>query len=242
MMRLFPQEVVDRLSQAVQPLVFETGVEEAPYSISGTTFLVGHERSSYVLTARHALKPEDIRPVCIFPSDTSQRVIPLSDVFFVSQDDCTEDYADIAVMSIDMKRQQESEIGDAVLIDLGKALGDWKAEALDAEFVVMGYPNDLSFVDYDEELLHSERVTLRARYIGSSLPHLHVLEIVQPHSLKTFGGFSGSPVFMCVCHRGKTLIPTLCGMVLRGTASAGRMHFVESSTLVATLNAFRLQS
>lgn len=97
------QAAIESIAQSIQPLVFETGIDEAPYSMWGTTFLVGYKGRSFVLTARHTLKPEMLGPICIFPSDESNRLLPLHDVLFVPQADVGDDFADLAVIEIDVE-------------------------------------------------------------------------------------------------------------------------------------------
>lgn len=121
-----PSEVIAKLSGSVQPLVFETGSADFPYSVLGTTFLVGYEGRSYVITARHALNPENLGPVCIFPSDTSNHLIPLKDVFFVDKNDVSEDFADLAIIAIDTSNITDADVAQATLIDLARVTGDWE--------------------------------------------------------------------------------------------------------------------
>lgn len=229
-----PLEVIAKLARSVQPLVFETGIADTPYSVSGTAFLVGYEGHPYVLTTRHSLNPENLSPVCIFPSDISQHLIPLKDVFFVHRNEAPEDFVDLAVIAIDTSRITEAEVAQATLIDLGRASRDWETEAQDYEFVIFGYPADKSFVDYEEQMLHTDRVTLHARYVGRSIiPYLHEIEISEPHVLTTFSGFSGGPVFAWAPRPG--MAPALCGMALRGSSSSGRVHFLDRSVLLDAL-------
>lgn len=235
-----PLEVLTKLARSVQPLVFETGIEDFPYSVSGTAFLVGYEGRPYVLTTRHALNPENIGPICIFPSDTSQHFIPLKDVFFVPRDDVSEDFVDLAVVRIDMSRVTQ-EVAQATLIDLASASGHWEVDSQDAEFVILGYPEDGSSVDYDKQMLRTDRVILRAKYIGCSIsPHLHEIEISEPHALTTFSGFSGSPIFAWATRAGLPAAPVLCGMAIRGSSLSGRIHFLDRSVLLDALRAKRI--
>lgn len=235
-----PLEVIAKLARSVQPLVFETSIADIPYSVSGTAFLVGYEGRPYVLTTRHSLNPENLYPVCIFPSDTSHHLIPLKDVFFVHRDEVPEDFVDLAVIAIDTSRITQAEIAQATLIDLARASGDWETEAQDSEFVIFGYPADNSFVDYEEQMLRTDRVTLHARYVGrSSIPYLHEIEISEPHELTTFSGFSGGPVFAWASRPGVAPAPVLCGMALRGSSSSGRVHFLDRSVLLDALKVKR---
>jgi hypothetical protein len=233
-----PVEVIAKLARSVQPLVFETGIAGMPYSVLGTAFLVGYEGRPYVLTTRHSLNPENPGPVCIFPSDTSHHLVPLKDVFFVPRDEVSEDFVDLAVIAIDTSRITQAEVAQATLIDLARASGDW--EALEAEFVIFGFPVDHSFVDYDEQMLHTNRVTLHARYVGrSSIPYLHEIEISEAHALTTFSGFSGGPVFAWPQQPGAASAPILCGMAVRGSSSSGRVHFLDRSVLLDALKVKR---
>ena len=66
--RLIPHEVIASVAGTVQPLVFETGYEDVPYSIHGTVFLVGFEGRAFIITARHnlSLSGGPANPLCIF--------------------------------------------------------------------------------------------------------------------------------------------------------------------------------
>jgi hypothetical protein len=228
---------------AIQPLVFETGNVDYPYSTKGTVFLVGYEGKSYALTTRHGLAPDNLFPICVFPSDTSQRIIPLSNVFFVPRADEPEDFVDLALVEVDPAALTDDEAKHAVLIDLGRAVdADWETDAPSMEFFVIGYPCERSSIDFDSEEIRTDRVTLFARYIGKSqLPHLHLIEVVDLQNLASLDGMSGSPVFMWRSYEGEQPKPVLCGMAIRGTTTAGRIHFLPVSILLDALTIKRYQ-
>ncbi len=229
-------EALTRLAASVQPLVFETGIPDAPYSTAGTTFLVGYEGRAFVLVARHSLRPDNLCSVCIFPSDSSRRLLPLTDVFFVPKDYVAEDFMDFAIMEIDRAKIVDPELGQASLIDLRLASGDWLSLLGDSDFVVIGYPEEHSFVDYDKETIATGRLALHGRYLGpSALPYLHELEILDTLSLSTFSGLSGAPVFAWAERSGLPAKISLCGMALRGTPTSRRIHFLDRSVLLDAL-------
>jgi hypothetical protein len=230
-------EALNRLAPSVQPLVFETGILDAPYSTAGTTFLVGYKRRAFVFAARHSLRPDALYPLCVFPSDTSQRLLPLKDVFFVPREHVEEDFADFAVIEIDLTKIVDFELGQARLIDLQFVSGDWLSCRDTSDFVVLGFPEEHSVADYDQETLTTERVALRGRYFGpSALSYLHELEVLDTLSLATFSGFSGAPVFAWTERPGLPAQTALCGMALRGTPSSRRIHFLDRSVLLDALN------
>lgn len=233
-------QLLEKLAPAVQPLVFELDNADTPYSVLGTAFLVGFEGHSYVVTTRHGLNPENVGPICIFPSDTSHRLIPLKDVFFVSREDSSEDFVDLAVISVDTSRISHAEVASATVINLGLACGEWEDSASDAQFVILGFPADNCFVDYETNMIRTERIILRGRYIGpSSIPYLHELELSEPHELETFNGLSGSPILSWVTRPGQQPALIFCGMALRGSAASGQLHFLDRSILLEALRTKR---
>ena len=233
-----PTEALSRLAASVQPLVFETGLSIAPYSTIGTVFLVGYEDRAFVLAARHSLTPENIFPICVFPSDASRRIIALKNVFFVPTERVDDDFADLAVIEIDMTKISDTEVGAARLVDLSRACGDWLSRTASAELVVIGYPEEHSFVDYENEILTNRRYILHGRYVGPSRSrHLHELEVTDSQSLSTFSGLSGGPVFACFEQPDNHPEVVLCGMALRGTPTSRRIHFLDRSVLIDALKA-----
>ena len=161
--------------------------------------------------------------------------MPLDDVFFVPIEDEPEDYMDLAVIAVDTSRIESAEVAQAHLIALAPELIGWPEHV--AELVLLGFPQDHAFVDPDSQLLHAQRVVLNARYIGSSaLPHLHEALISDAHSLTTFSGFSGGPVFAVLRPPGRPPSAGLCGMAIRGTSSSNTIHFLDRSVLIDALN------
>lgn len=230
-------DVIASVAGAVQPLVFETGFEDVPYSIYGTVFLVGFQGRAFVITARHnlSLSGEVANPLCIFPNDHSQRILPLRDVFFLHPKDFLEDFADFVVIEIDRK-ELDPETSDATIIDSAKAAGEWLGYSKSSRFFVLGYPSDHSFVDYAREVVAHGRMALTGSYVEPTEPrYLHELAIDDSTGLNTFSGFSGGPVFSWTeVEPGQGQI-ALCGMVVRGTPASGRMHFLDREILLAAL-------
>lgn len=236
-----PQQSIDRLARAVQPLIFETGDQKSPYSSTlGTVFLVGYEGRPYVITARHALQPDNLMPICVFPSDASHRLIPLEDVFYVPRSLEDEDFVDFAVIAIDTRRIAHPEVAGARLVDLALSCGEWKRYASEAQFFVIGYPGERSTLNYETQEFRSDREVLFGSYGGfSPQPHVHLLRISDSRSLKKFGGFSGSPVFAWIERPMERPMPVLCGMVLCGTPESGLVRFLDRGVLIDALSVKR---
>ncbi|MBS0149928.1 MAG: hypothetical protein JSR31_03245 [Nitrospira sp.] len=233
-----PQYAIDRLAPSIQPLVFETGVEGVRYSSTrGTVFLVGYEGRSYVLTARHALQPNNLMPICVFSSDVSCQLIPLKDVFYVPQHLEDDDIADVAVIAIDTRRINHPDVARAQLMDLALSCGEWKGYAHETQFFVLGYPEERSFLNYETTEFRADRVMFLGRYDGpSNFQSLHVLKVHNTLSLTTFSGLSGTPVFAWLEQPRQRPTSVLCGMVLRGTSQSGVIHFLDRDILLDALN------
>lgn len=232
----FLHPVINDLALAVQPLVFETGFADFPYSTAGTVFLVRYEGVPYILTARHALQQDDPTPVCIFPSDVSQRIVPLKDSFYVPSSEIDEDFMDFAVISIDVEKATHPEVARAKLIDLDAACGDWLDLAPDLPFFVIGFPRDGSQVDDEAQVIRADRIILFGKYEGpSDMRHLHQMRIADVGSLETFSGFSGAPVFAWIRRPQQEAVPTLCGMALRDSTESKIIHFLDREVLLKAL-------
>lgn len=227
---MFP-EAIRTVSGAVQPLVFETGIAEAPYSTAGTAFLVGHKRRAFVVTARHLLRPEALTPLCIFPSDISRCLIPLQDVFYLPIENVSDDFADFAIIEIDRARL-DAETLEASVINLALAEYDWLTVRETSRFVALGYPLEHSFVDYERELVTTKRFALQGKYAGAaSSPYLHEILVEGQIGLRAFRGFSGGPVFSWHEYEPGRARIALCGMLVKGSIESRCVRFIEWSLI-----------
>jgi hypothetical protein len=157
--------------------------------------------------------------------------------FFVPRHVFDEDFVDLALVEIDMPKALTPDFAQTTLIDLAPASGEWLSRAEATELWVIGYPEEHSFVDYEQELLVNNRFALPARYVGpSSARHLHEAEVIDTHLLSTFSGFSGAPVFAYFESPGRRPEVVLCGMALRATVNSRRLHFLDRSVLIDALN------
>ena len=228
-------DIISGYARSVQPLVFETGLDEFPYSTAGTLFLVGFGGRPFAFTTRHGLTPESLSPICIFPSDESRELIPLDDAFYVPESEEPEDYMDLAVIAIDPLRITNAEVAEAPLIALAPTLDGWPEDV--AELFLVGFPEDHAFIDQEEQMLHTQRIILNARYVGpSQMPFLHEARVSDTHALSTFSGFSGAPIFGVLRPRDRSPSVGLCGMAIRGSSSSNKIHFLDRSVLIDALN------
>ncbi|MRW89111.1 hypothetical protein GJ699_03850 [Duganella sp. FT80W] len=230
-------DALARLSLSVHPLVFETGHADYPYSTLGTVFLVGYEGKIYAITTRHGLNPDNPSPICIYPSNTSLKLLPLDNVFYVSTADSQEHFVDLAIIEIAASAAQDIDLSQTTIINIERAvIPDWEFEVSDMDFFVIGYPSERSDIDYESEEINTEVAILFGTYAGDSdHAHLYRLQIKNAEDFKDFNGFSGSPVFMWYRTEGNLPIPILCGMALQGTVNSKLIHFLPIEIIIHAL-------
>lgn len=236
-------EALGSLSRTVQPLIFDTGIADCLYSTSGTVFLVGYKGKTYVVTTRHGFHPDHPPAICIFASDTSDRFVPLKNVFYVAVADEPEDFVDLAIIEVDRAAATDPEFGQLTMLDLDQAVeADWESGASQLEFFAIGYPSERSNIDFSTQEIRTDQVTLFGRYVGeSNVAHLHLLQVNDPAGLTSFSGMSGSPIFMWRPSKDGRQRPVLCGMAIRGTVDSGLIHFLPISILLGALSVKRKQ-
>ncbi|UUZ76251.1 serine protease [Polaromonas sp. P1(28)-13] len=213
----------------------ETGHSVYPYTFGGTVFLVGYENRVHVVSSRHALNLDALTPLCIFVRDGSRQRIPLTSVHYAQPGLISDDYADIALIKVDMPAARRKHARRATLIDLDRSMPDWALYRDTTRFVVLGFPDDLSLVDYEQGVIQNQRCVLHGRYAGpASARYVHSLQ-VQSGALTTFSGFSGGPVFSWIQRLGFRPQLSLCGVAIQGSVTSGLIHFIESSILMNAL-------
>lgn len=232
-LRAMPAAALQRLAASVQPVVFETGIPAAPYSTIGTAFYVGSVGRAFAVMARHTLRPDSLHPVCLFPADGSRRLLPLTNVFYVPAEVEGDGTLDLAIVEIDMDvAMSDGELGQALLLDMNLAVPESRPPLPRSTLVVIGYPAQLSSIDYDAEEIRNERIALSGRYAGVTSTHyVHKMMIVGDHHLDSFSGLSGGPVFGWHEGDGNQGRVFLCGMAIQGTVVSGLVHFLDAETI-----------
>ena len=238
-LREMPPAAMQRLAASVQPMVFETGAPAAPYSTIGTAFYVGCGGRTFAVTARHTLRPDSLHPVCLFPADGSRRLLPLTNVFYVPAELEGEETLDLAIVEIDMDvAKSDSELGQTLLIDMELAVPVSRPPLSRSSLVVVGYPAQLSSIDYEAEEIQNERFALRGQYVGVTSTHyLHEMRVLDEHRLDSFSGLSGAPVFgwhESDSDKGRVF---LCGMAVQGTVTSGLIRFMDAEIVVQAIRA-----
>lgn len=219
-----PMVLPDRLHSCAHPLVFETGIDDAPYSIFGTCFLAGFRGHTFVVATRHSMQPDANFPVCV--GSPSGRLLPLKHLFSVPIEKVPEDYADLVVLDVDIANLTH-DMGEASLLPLDNA-EDWHDFRETSRFFVFGFPLEHSLVDYEKNEIVEGFVEMEGRFRrDSSSPFLSEIEILDPPPLRSYSGFSGSPVMLLKQTIGAPAVPILCGIAVQGSAESKIIRFID---------------
>ena len=225
--------------EACRPILFESTDSEYAYWGRGLALLVSDSQHCYCVTAEHVLRNQGatVEELRVFPSDFSKMSLPYDQKVSINQDlGNPAAYKDIVMLRVAMSDFHAS--GDAPLVsqDIKRGCQPATSLRLGNELWIAGFPSNSRFVDYEASRINATRILRKASYVGpSSLSeHVHELEVDERSGLDDFDGLSGGPVYYLreehvnhVPH----LIVLLAGLVIRGTASSRRAHFIDSSVL-----------
>jgi hypothetical protein len=214
------------------PLLFEGVLDEAPYGMAGTGFLIRCEDSLYFSTAAHCLEPGDHNRLRLPETYQSNRVLTLKQFGSTTlpPGERDTDYADFALFSVepvDFGPRDDRNLEPAYLprSDTTTALREHVL------LTIRGYPKaaPLSGIDYGRRVVTVQALICDAAYLGSAeSQHCHKLQFVSSCPVNDFDHLSGSPVFAKLPHQRETIY-VLVGLLLRagGPQRFGRFVSIE---------------
>lgn len=231
-------DILDRLRRCARPVVFETDCEEFPYSTAGTAFIVGFRQSVFVLMPQHVVKGWPIEKVLICPSWNSPytfRYLKWWPVEITPEDPAA---SDLLIIKAELSDIPLAIRTDIQLLDLNSLENvAWYEERHDSQFFLCGFPSAGSEgVNYSTLEIRTSQYFMEGVYVDDSpFSCGHKIKVENPLNLCHFSGLSGSPVFSQKRDNAVGTPPRFCGMVLRGDATSGYIHFLEVEFLVEAL-------
>lgn len=168
----------------------------------------------------------------VFPTAASRMSLPFDALCKIDALDAEEEFADLYILQINFAAFASS--GDAPLTAQDLAVGTYCPDALSAgdELLIVGYPEEARFVDYEQFKIKYKRHILTAAYVGPGTQrHCYQLHVKDNLGLSTYNGLSGSPIFHIVS-AGSFAYPRFVGLLLRGSAESQIGHFVGSQVIV----------
>jgi hypothetical protein len=213
------------LPSCIRPVVFENDDPQWRFSARGTSFLAAVDGNVFALTARHVIngfRPSQYR---IQQHLGSHSMLPIHQPFTVELH--YEDFEDFVVIPIACP----CAIDDCLALD--QTAIRWSALE---RVLIVGFPSDRNFVDYDAQQILIQPVGMVGRFTGNSIGEgLREVAFDSAGDLVSFDGFSGAPVFEFTqggCPG------RLLGIVLRGSqdTSVSRVcHFLDARVALALI-------
>lgn len=234
-------DAVTRLRLCAKPVMFETGIDDAPYAGIGTCFLVSLQGHLFLVTAKHVVDGNSLDQLVVFPNDETDVSIPFSEAFSIANRDPTDpDYSDLVLARIHLSNLKLADRSRLHTIDLEKASDSWRTAPSDHRFVFFGYPSESREIDYNGYRIVTSQRFLVARLAGASpASYCYELDVEDFNGVEDMNGLSGSPVFSWPRRIASHFHPSFCGMVLRGTRESGKVHFLDAALLRKALEIAR---
>lgn len=230
-------EAMRNIRSTARPLLFRTGLPDAPIATWGTCFLVGRHGRLFAVTARHLVGDNHSSSVVVLPTSKALQPLPLSRGITKADDDLGS--YDVTVYEVSVANMKALVAKQARIVRLDyKSWYGWQPNAFTSLFFLTGYPGELNAVDYDAGLVLSSQVVLAGRYSGPSniQQTIYSVRMDNPLGLKHFRGLSGSPVFCLETRFCSESVSRFCGIAVMGTAESGTVHFLEASVIVQLLD------
>ncbi len=227
-----------RFNDVAQPVIFESAYPEFRYWIHGSSVLLSTAERCYWVTAAHVMEKSGAAPgaLRIFPADDSTRSLPFDEQYEIQKtfmgDD---DFKDLFALRVNLGRFKSHGEGALVALDVNRHLIGAESLSGSSPLCLVGYPSAINSVDYEEGTLNTARTVLSARYVGPGpSDHCHIAELDKAASLSSLDGLSGGPVFSIGSRDAgapEEPGPVMVGLMLRGTAESGRVHFLSASVI-----------
>ena len=109
--------------------MYHTHVQEAPFAISGSCFLVGGGGAIYVVTAKHVVRGCPTDDILVYPSDKSKTPLVLSETITFHDDPDDPDATDVVLIRAEIKHVPKNDRQRSRVIDLNEIRNtEWFAD------------------------------------------------------------------------------------------------------------------
>ena len=217
--------------------MFRTGIDGTPVSLGGTCFLLEYCDRLFAITAKHVVKNAVPEELLLAMSEDSW--IPARVLEQFNPSDVISGVLDLVIYDLDVRHFIAKHRRNIHAYNLLATELNWSAARYQSNFFFFGYPLAHATVDYGSRTTRAESQQwfLQATYQGSSdLSNCHKLRLLDTRGIGDLNGMSGSPVFACHSVIGMTVRPLLAGILLRGTAASGLVHFLEVQAVRTVLD------
>lgn len=223
-------------------LLFEEDSPDGQTWIGGTCFFRRTLRGHYVVTAKHCLKEVesrivDVQQVKVQIEHGSRQVVPTRQALLCDTgNDRNASLGDLALLEIDEEVLGTEGVRSLHALNFSMVLDmDSCLQASKSSLLICVYPWEKSNVDYDRGTITRTTIFLDAVFDGPAEDAFcYKLRFKQETSLKSFNGFSGSPVFFA--HQGwPTVEYHFAGALTQGSIDSGVGRFIGCIALFSRL-------
>jgi hypothetical protein len=229
------KQVPDALKRYARLVFCLNHSEQFPYSLRGTAtalrlrdrcmlFWCSHQTAGY--PPNDVLVPMDGAAQVLISGSTFVQMIPQLN----SQD---EEFFDLCGMQYVPENYGSDATVERGFFEMIEA-DAWNGDP-DSRFMLFGYPTSLRKVDYEDPGIAVKQIVTSATYRSASrAASVHAIEMARTGNYSA-DGLSGGPVF----HLGQDARGFYCGfagIVLRGSESSNRLHFLDVRIMLQFLN------
>jgi len=226
--------------KTARQVLLHTGAEDAPFATSGTYFLVTYEDRLFAVTARHVVGNNPPEKLLLIVSDKT--VIPARVLEQIDPSDEIGGGLDLLIYDLDVRHFNTKQRRSCCAYPLLVTEPSWLLWRRTAAYFLFGYPLKYTTMEYGQRTTRTETQQwfCEATYNGESeIAHCHRLLLRDPKRIGDLNGLSGAPVFALVPSRGGDSRPLFAGVVLRGSASSGLVHFLGAEAIRQILDEIR---
>ena len=238
---------LDESLQCVRPVIFENDGSEYPdsvecssYRMQGTCFLIGHQQTTFVVTAQHVLANQVSEgsdatylhdQLRILYGEGSRDFLPLDTCIYITGDD--KNYKDLLVFRVAsgiLDQTQRFNMTVLQIDNLELAMKTCLPIQPNAPLITRGYPAQFNYIDFEQRRIRLRATDLKGRLTGYNGNQHRFRMSWDPDDVSRIeknceedcefdpNGMSGSPVFGM--ERG-----CLVGVLVMGSKTIG--HFID---------------
>lgn len=148
------------------------------------------------------------------------------------------DESDLVISEVPLRSVDIGDRRKTHALHVTEHIADWFEHRHDSRFFLFGYPREQNGVEFEDCNITTNQYLLTGRYDCRSTTSFscHTIGIDSTQGLESLSGLSGSPVYCVPTGLGYRTAPYFCGIALRGSAASGRLHFLDSERILATLD------
>lgn len=215
--------MVEPLRAAIKPVIFETGIESAPYTTVGTCFLVKLKCGIFAVTLKHVVREEKAKNILILR--TRKGMVPVRFTVRINVD-CADaedsEVEDLVLLAVDPKSLSLVPSNNVPCYEIDKITDNWEDAPDEYNYMVFGYPSVERDIDYENRDIVCPQQSFSCRFAGNSMLDACYKLNINPDSnsgSSNIDGYSGSPVFAWHKDAKRVREAVFCGVAIQSAGT-----------------------